>query len=205
MSSCGFSVHKINIAQLSVSIYIEFMRFAKFRNCIHYKKKIEFYKQILPLTCWQRSVYIPVPIHGKPFKKITPGFVTIVYLYILQHYEKHSSIKYDYNAKIGTSQHNANNGNWKLEKWANVTAFLTHCGLVTKYGDKDLGQHWPRQWRVAWRRQVITWSNVDVSSVRSSYIHPMAISQEIHQPSMTKICTEFTHQNVIKISLGPTG
>ena len=66
---------------------------------------------------------------------------------------------------------------------------LTHCGLVTPYGDRDLGQHWLRYYGrlVAWRHQAITWTNVDLSSVRSSCIHQMAISQEIHQSSMTKI------------------
>ena len=27
---------------------------------------------------------------------------------------------------------------------------LTHCGLVTPYGDKDLDQHWLMLWLVAW-------------------------------------------------------
>ena len=70
---------------------------------------------------------------------------------------------------------------------------LTHCGLETPYGDIDLGQHWLRQWLVAWRHQVITWTNVDLSSVRSSCIHLMAISQEIHQSSMNKINMKITH------------
>ena len=38
---------------------------------------------------------------------------------------------------------------------------LTHCGLVTPYGDIDLGQHSSRQWLVAWQHQAITWTNVD--------------------------------------------
>ena len=41
---------------------------------------------------------------------------------------------------------------------------LTHCSLVTPYGDRDMGQHWLRQWLVAWRHQAITWTNVDLSS-----------------------------------------
>ena len=40
---------------------------------------------------------------------------------------------------------------------------LTHCGLVTLYGDIDLSQHWLRQWLVATWHQAITWSNVDFS------------------------------------------
>ena len=35
---------------------------------------------------------------------------------------------------------------------------LTHCGPVTSYGDRDLGQHWLRYWFVAWRHQAITWT-----------------------------------------------
>ena len=41
--------------------------------------------------------------------------------------------------------------------------------------------------------QAITWTNVDLWSVRSSYIHLMVISQEIHQSSMTKINMKITH------------
>ena len=48
---------------------------------------------------------------------------------------------------------------------------LSHCGLVTPYGDMELGQHWLRLWRVAWRHQAITWTNIDLSSVRSLGIH----------------------------------
>ena len=40
---------------------------------------------------------------------------------------------------------------------------LTHCGLMTPYGDRDLGQHWLRQWLVAWWHQAISWTNVDWS------------------------------------------
>ena len=32
---------------------------------------------------------------------------------------------------------------------------------MTPYSNRDLGQHWPRQWLVAWRHQAITWTNVD--------------------------------------------
>ena len=57
---------------------------------------------------------------------------------------------------------------------------LIHCGLVTSYDDLDLGQHCRRQ-------QAIIWTNVDLTSVRSSYIHLMEVSKEIPQPSITKI------------------
>ena len=55
---------------------------------------------------------------------------------------------------------------------------LTHCGLATPYGDKELSQHWPRKWLVAWRHQAITWTNVDLQSVRSCGIHRRALSCE---------------------------
>ena len=54
---------------------------------------------------------------------------------------------------------------------------ITH-GLVTPYGDRDLGQYW---------------LSVDWSSVKSSDIHIMAISQEMPQPSITKICLNITY------------
>ena len=64
---------------------------------------------------------------------------------------------------------------------------LTHCGLVTPHDDRDLGQHWLRLWLVAWRHQAITWTNADLSSVRSSDIHLRTISQGIPRPTITKI------------------
>ena len=42
---------------------------------------------------------------------------------------------------------------------------------VFSCGDIDLGQHWPRQWPVAWRHQAITWTIVDLPLIRSSDIH----------------------------------
>ena len=54
---------------------------------------------------------------------------------------------------------------------------LTHCGLVTPYGDIDLGKYWLRQWLVAWRYQAITLTNTDLSSKESRSIHLCAISQ----------------------------
>ena len=75
----------------------------------------------------------------------------------------------------------------------NIKTHLTHCGLVTPYGDRDLGQLWLRQWLVAWRHQAITWTNVDWSSVKSSDIHIRAISQEMPQPPITNICLKITY------------
>ena len=47
--------------------------------------------------------------------------------------------------------------------------------------------------QIAWRHQAITWTNVDLSSVRSSSIHLRAISYEIPQPPFTKISLEITY------------
>ena len=44
---------------------------------------------------------------------------------------------------------------------------LTHCGIVTPYGYLNLGQHWLRQWLIAWRHQVIIWTNVDLPLAKS--------------------------------------
>ena len=41
--------------------------------------------------------------------------------------------------------------------------------------------------------QAITWTNVDLSSVRSSDIHLRAISQETTQPSTFNICLKITY------------
>ena len=42
-----------------------------------------------------------------------------------------------------------------------LKSYSTHCGLVTPYGDRDVGQHWLKQWLVAWRHKAITWTNAD--------------------------------------------
>ena len=46
---------------------------------------------------------------------------------------------------------------------------------------------------VAWRHQGITWTNVDLSLVRSSDNHMRANSQNILQPWITKITTKITY------------
>ena len=55
---------------------------------------------------------------------------------------------------------------WKVwEEWSMAIIFffsLTHCGLVTKYGDRDLDQHWLTLWLVAWRNEAIIWTNLDL-------------------------------------------
>ena len=47
----------------------------------------------------------------------------------------------------------------------------THWSLVTTYDDIDLGQHWSRNWLVAWRQQTITWTNVVLSLIAYWGIH----------------------------------
>ena len=64
--------------------------------------------------------------------------------------------------------------------------YLTHFRMETRYGDIVPGQHWFRQWLGGWRHQAITWTNVDLSSVKSSDIHIKEISQEAPQPPINK-------------------
>ena len=65
---------------------------------------------------------------------------------------------------------------------------LTHCSFVTPHVNIDLDQHWLRGWH-----QTITWTSVDLSSVRSSDNHLRVISQEIPQPWITKIGLKITY------------
>ena len=46
---------------------------------------------------------------------------------------------------------------------------------------------------VAWRHQAITWTNVDLLSLRSSGIHLSPISQEIPQPSIAEKSLKITY------------
>ena len=64
---------------------------------------------------------------------------------------------------------------------------LTHCGLVTPYGDIDLGQ-----WLGAIRHQAIIWANVDLSSKMFYGIHLRAISQEVPTKSIHSKCFQIT-------------
>ena len=79
--------------------------------------------------------------------------------------------------------------NGKHREWPSDTIWR---GLVTPYVDTDLGQHWLRQWLVAWGHQTITWTNLDLSSVRSGSRFLMSISQEKTQTSVTKISSKIT-------------
>ena len=62
--------------------------------------------------------------------------------------------------------------------------YLTHFGLVTPYGNRSSGST---------LAQLITWTNVDWSSVKSSDIHIRTISQEMPQPPITKIYFKVTY------------
>ena len=72
-------------------------------------------------------------------------------------------------------------------------AALTQCGLMTPYGDINLSQLWLRQWLVAWQHQAITWTNVDLLSVRSNDNHLRAISQVIPEPLIMKTSLKLTY------------
>ena len=74
---------------------------------------------------------------------------------------------------------------------------LTHYGLMTPYGNRELGQHWSRWWLVAWRHQVITWTNVDLSSARSLGIHLRALSEEIVKIPISKTTPNINFFNII--------
>ena len=77
-----------------------------------------------------------------------------------------------------------------------MSQLLTHCGLVTPYGARYLSRHWFRWWLDAWRHQAITWTNVDLSSVRSRDIHLRKISQSIPHPSSTEITLKITYLKI---------
>ena len=59
----------------------------------------------------------------------------------------------------------------KFSQWCHMASSgwskLTHCELVTPYGDIKMGQHWLRQWLGAWWHQTIACTNVDISLMGS--------------------------------------
>ena len=55
---------------------------------------------------------------------------------------------------------------------------------------------------VAWRHQAITWTNVDWSSVKSSDIHIRTISQEMPEPSITKVRLKITLKILFRFPRG---
>ena len=56
-------------------------------------------------------------------------------------------------------------------------AEFTHRGLVTPYGEIQLGQQWFMQWLIAWRHRAITRTYVDLSSICYCVMHPRKISK----------------------------
>ena len=78
-------------------------------------------------------------------------------------------------------------------KWYLSMKFNKLIVVRWPYSDIDLGQHCLRYWIVACWLQAITWTNVDLSSVRYCIIHLRAISQMIPQPSIMKISLTMTY------------
>ena len=62
---------------------------------------------------------------------------------------------------------------------ANANIQITHCVVVTTYGDIDLDQHKARLMACCWQHQAITWTSVDPSSKVSYVIDLRAISQQM--------------------------
>ena len=61
-----------------------------------------------------------------------------------------------------------------------INKSLTQRGLVSRYGDIGLGQHWLRLW-LAWRHKAITWTNVTLLINEFRRIYLRAISQWVSQ------------------------
>ena len=57
------------------------------------------------------------------------------------------------------------------------------------------GSTWTQVMVCCWWHQAITWTNIDLSSIKSSDIHQRTISQEILQPSVTKISLKSVYFN----------
>ena len=74
-----------------------------------------------------------------------------------------------------------------------VNPLLPHWGLMTPYDGRDLGQHWLRWWLGAGWHHAITWTNVDLSSVKSYNNHLSAISQQVPQPSIGNIILKIAY------------
>ena len=90
------------------------------------------------------------------------------------------------------------------EDWSKADPYLLHYALMFSLG--GFNPSWSSdsiccrrplsilvQVMVAWQLEAITWTNFDLLSMRSSDNHLTAISQEIPQPSITKISLEITY------------
>ena len=64
-----------------------------------------------------------------------------------------------------------------------IVCFLTHCGLVTSYGNIDLGLDWLRLWHATWLHQAINWNNYDGSSTGCSGIHSRVMFTWVSAPN----------------------
>ena len=71
-----------------------------------------------------------------------------------------------------------------------IMFILTHLGLVTPYGDIDLGPCWLRWWLTAWWHQAIIWTNIDLSPKVFSGIQLRVISQEVLMNLFRDMCSE---------------
>ena len=56
-----------------------------------------------------------------------------------------------------------------------------------RYGDKELGQHWPRWWLVAWRHQVITFKNQCLLIISETLWHSPEVNFTGHAQDIISI------------------
>ena len=82
-----------------------------------------------------------------------------------------------------------------FEDRVHLYIILNHDGLVTPFGDIDLSQHWLVYRLVAYWHLVIIWPSVDSLSERFNGIHLRAISQDTHEPSITRFRMKLTDLN----------
>ena len=82
-----------------------------------------------------------------------------------------------YEFSIRTRWHSFTELLWRSSS-AKCPQFCSVCSLLTNCGDINLGLHSLKEWRFAWRHQVITWTRIDLSSLIYTYIHLRAISQD---------------------------
>ena len=78
-------------------------------------------------------------------------------------------------------------------QWIYSKLHLPHCGLVTSYGNINLGEQWFKQWLVAWWHQAITWANVDLSPMEFCGIYQRAISCKFHANFMPNLYKKVMH------------
>ena len=59
-----------------------------------------------------------------------------------------------------------------------------------EYCNEGLGQYWPRYYFSAWRHQVITWANVNLSSKVFCVIYLCATSQDALMLLIHSMCSD---------------